>query len=154
MATTLTIDEAKRKQLERFRHPDHESWSEVLEAMMHVLPDAEQMQDEGCCVCGKHSDKDAPIDQYGGVTQFFHAGVPTAVLLVKTDVDPFVPDPLGAKALIDEALEPLVDFSIDTSSLEDRAEAIREAKQQTAAQFTQLSDGSNFSEPTNGVMYQ
>ena len=76
MATTLTIDEAKRKQLERYRHPDHESWSEVLEAMMHVLPDAEQMQDEGCCGCGKHSDKDAPIDQYGGVTQFFHAGVP------------------------------------------------------------------------------
>lgn len=85
---------------------------------------------------------------------FFHAGVPTAVLLVKTDVDPFVPDPLGAKALIDEALEPLVDFSIDTSSLEDRAEAIRAAKQQTAAQFKQLSDGSNFAESTNEMMYQ
>ncbi len=84
---------------------------------------------------------------------FYHAGVPTAVLLVKTDVDPFVPDPLGAKALIDDALEPLVDFSIDTAPLAERAESIRENYQRTAAQFRQLTDGDGLTESTYEMMY-
>lgn len=85
---------------------------------------------------------------------FFHAGVPTAVLLVKTDMDPFVPNPYGAKILIEEALEPLVEFSIDTTPLEERSETIRADMQNAAHQLKQLSDGTRFSESTHEMMFQ
>lgn len=85
---------------------------------------------------------------------FFHAGIPTAILLVKTDTDPFVPDPIGAKVLIEEALEPLVEFSIDTAPLEEQAEMIRADMQNTAYQFKQLSNGNTFTESTYDMMFQ
>ncbi|UWG46485.1 Archaeal enzyme of ATP-grasp superfamily [Halanaeroarchaeum sp. HSR-CO] len=85
---------------------------------------------------------------------FYHAGVPTVVLLVKTGLDPFVPDPGGAKTLIDEALEPLVDFAIDTTPLAARAEAIRADMQSMATQLKHLSDGTGFVESTYDSMYQ
>ncbi|WP_132061162.1 proteasome assembly chaperone family protein [Halorussus amylolyticus] len=85
---------------------------------------------------------------------FFHAGIPTAVLLVKTDLDPFVPDPIGAKVLIEEALEPLVEFSIDTTPLEEQAETIRADMQNTASQLKQLSNGNNFAESAYDKMCQ
>lgn len=85
---------------------------------------------------------------------FFHAGVPTAILLVKTDMDPFVPDPYGAKILIEEALEPLAEFSIDTTPLEEQAETIRGDMQNAAYQLKQLSNGNSFTESTYDMMFQ
>ncbi|MDX1748111.1 MAG: PAC2 family protein, partial [Halobacteriales archaeon] len=54
----------------------------------------------------------------GGVTgaivsECFHAGVPAALLIVRAD--PYVPDPAAARSLIETALEPLVEFDIDTT---------------------------------------
>ncbi|MFW5903296.1 MAG: proteasome assembly chaperone family protein, partial [Halolamina sp.] len=56
----------------------------------------------------------------GGVTgalvqACYHGDVPAAVLIVKAH--PFLPDPGAAQDVIENALEPLVDFDIDTSDL-------------------------------------
>jgi uncharacterized protein len=56
----------------------------------------------------------------GGVTGalldgYHHAGMPAAALVVRTD--PYIPDPRAARAVIEDALEPLVAFDIDTAKL-------------------------------------
>lgn len=67
------------------------------------------------------------------VTACYHADVPAILLLVRTD--PRLPDPGAARSVIEEALEPLVEFDIDTEALGDRAEEIQEQKQQIAQQL-------------------
>lgn len=62
-------------------------------------------------------------------------GVPAAVLVVGTN--PYVPDPLAAKAVIETALEPLVSFDVDTSVLEREAEDIEERLKEVAEQYRQ-----------------
>lgn len=80
----------------------------------------------------------------GGVTgalaqACYHEDVPAAVLIVRAN--PYFPDPAAAKALIENALEPLVDFDIETTELEEQAAEIRAQKQQVAQQLKQQEEG-------------
>ncbi|WP_266082468.1 proteasome assembly chaperone family protein [Haladaptatus caseinilyticus] len=77
----------------------------------------------------------------GGVTgalakEFFGAEIPTTILIVKTN--PFFPDPTAAQSLIENAVEPLVDFEIETTALAQQAEAIEEELEQVATQYQQI----------------
>jgi uncharacterized protein len=77
----------------------------------------------------------------GGVTgalvqACYHGDVPAAVLIVKSH--PFLPDPGAAQEVIENALEPLVDFDIDTSELEQQAEEIQKRMAQIAEQYQQM----------------
>jgi uncharacterized protein len=77
----------------------------------------------------------------GGVTgalvsDCFHDDVPAAVLIVRCD--PRLPDPRAARAVIENALEPLVEFDIDTSELEEQAEEIQRQKRQIIQQLQQM----------------
>ncbi|UWG47183.1 Archaeal enzyme of ATP-grasp superfamily [Halanaeroarchaeum sp. HSR-CO] len=77
----------------------------------------------------------------GGVTgalvqACFHGGVPAAVLIVKAH--PFLPDPGAAQEVVENALEPLVDFDIDTSELEQQADDIQKRMSQIAQQYQQM----------------
>lgn len=74
----------------------------------------------------------------GGVTgalvrECYHADVPAALLVV--GAHPFLPDPRAAKAVIETALEPLVEFDVDTTSLEEQADEIQGRMQQVAEQY-------------------
>jgi uncharacterized protein len=76
----------------------------------------------------------------GGVTgallaDCYHEGVPAAVLIVRSN--PYIPDPAAARAVIEEALEPLVEFDIDTQELLEQAEEIQRQKRQIAEQLQQ-----------------
>lgn len=59
--------------------------------------------------------------------------VPAIALIVKAH--PQLPDPGAARAAIEDALEPLVDFDLDTSPLQERAEEIRQQKRSIAQQI-------------------
>ncbi|MFB6093966.1 MAG: proteasome assembly chaperone family protein [Halanaeroarchaeum sp.] len=77
----------------------------------------------------------------GGVTgalvqASFHDGLPAAVLVVKSH--PFLPDPGAAQEVIENALEPLVDFDIDTTELEQQADEIQKRMSQIAEQYQQM----------------
>lgn len=76
----------------------------------------------------------------GGVTgallnDCYHDDVPAAVLIVRSN--PYIPDPGAARAVIENALEPLVKFDIDTQELLEQAEEIQQQKQQIAEQLQQ-----------------
>lgn len=60
-------------------------------------------------------------------------GLPAIALVVKAH--PQLPDPGSARAAIEEGLEPLVDFDIDTSKLAEQAEEIRMQKENIARQI-------------------
>ncbi len=62
--------------------------------------------------------------------------VPAVTLVVKAH--PRLPDPGAARALIEEALEPLVDFDIDTTELKEQDERIKEKMKQVAQQYQQM----------------
>lgn len=79
----------------------------------------------------------------GGVTGALvsacgHAELPAAVLITKAH--PYVPDPAAAQSVIENALEPLVDFDIDTTELADQAENIQAQLQQIAQQYQQMAE--------------
>jgi len=74
----------------------------------------------------------------GGVTgalvaDCYRNDVRAAVLIVRSN--PYIPDPGAARAVIENALEPLVDFDIDTSELEERAGEIRRQMDRIAQQL-------------------
>lgn len=70
----------------------------------------------------------------GGLVRECHRrDVPAALLIV--DAHPYFPDPTAAAAVVDEALEPLVGFDIDTTPLAERAERIEREMQQVAQQY-------------------
>lgn len=74
----------------------------------------------------------------GGITgalvdECFHQEIPAALLLVRAD--PHVPDPEAAQRVIDQALEPLVEFTVDTDPLLEQAKQIQERKAQIAKQL-------------------
>jgi len=76
----------------------------------------------------------------GGVTgallaDCYQEDVPAAILIVRSN--PYIPDPGAARAVIEDALEPLVDFDIDTQELLEQAEEIQKQKQQIAEQLQQ-----------------
>jgi uncharacterized protein len=95
----------------------------------------------------------------GGVTgalatACYHDGVPAAVLVVKAN--PFLPDPGAARALIDDALEPLVEFDVDTTALAEQADEIRAQMEQIAQRYQQLLEGaeSDAEDRIGPTMYQ
>lgn len=72
------------------------------------------------------------------VSACYQADVPAVMLLVP--VDPRLPDPKAAHEVIENALEPFVEFDIDTSNLLQKAEEIQQQKQQIADQLQQAND--------------
>jgi len=92
----------------------------------------------------------------GGVTgalldECYHADIPAAVLVVRSN--PYIPDPGAARTVIEDALEPLVDFDVDTEKLREQAEEIQRQKQQLAEQLQQYQQGGG-RKPTGTPMYQ
>lgn len=93
----------------------------------------------------------------GGVTgslvrECYHADVPATLLIVRSH--PFLPDPQAAKSVIETALEPLVDFDIDTSPLDEQADEIQQRMQQIAEQYQQLADQQQQQQQTPTGMFQ
>ncbi|WP_265109936.1 proteasome assembly chaperone family protein [Halosolutus halophilus] len=79
----------------------------------------------------------------GGITgalvrECYQADVPAALLIVRSH--PFLPDPNAAKSVIETALEPLVDFDIDTTELDEQADEIQRRMQQVAQQYQQMAE--------------
>lgn len=92
----------------------------------------------------------------GGVTgaivaDCYHDSVPAAVLIVRTN--PYIPDPGAAESVIENALEPLVNFDIDTSELREQASEIRQQMQQIVQQLQQYQEQQG-QQPTGPSMYQ
>ncbi|WP_255193511.1 proteasome assembly chaperone family protein [Natronobeatus ordinarius] len=80
----------------------------------------------------------------GGVTgalvrRCYQHDVPAALLIVRAH--PFLPDPRAAQSVIENALEPLVDFDIDTAPLEEQADEIQQRMHQIAEQYQQMAEG-------------
>jgi uncharacterized protein len=72
----------------------------------------------------------------GGLLQAcYRASVPAVALVVRCR--PQIPDPGAARAVIEEGLEPLVDFDLDTSALDEREEEIQRRLEQVAQQYQQ-----------------
>lgn len=73
----------------------------------------------------------------GGVTgalvdECYRREIPAALLLVHAN--PHLPDPEAARKIIEQALEPLVEFDISTSELTEQAQQIQRRKEQIAQQ--------------------
>ena len=94
----------------------------------------------------------------GGITgsmvrECYHADVPAALLVVRSH--PFLPDPTAAKSVIENALEPLVEFDIDTTALDEQADEIQQRMQQIAEQYQGMVDQeTGQSESSTVGMYQ
>ncbi|MGQ4555488.1 PAC2 family protein [Halobellus sp. GM3] len=88
------------------------------------------------------------------VSECNHERVPAAVLIVKAN--PYLPDPAAARSVIENALEPLVDFDIDTTELEAQADQIRNEMEQIAQHYRQMTEGaeSDADERPVTTMYQ
>ncbi len=90
----------------------------------------------------------------GGVTgalvnDCYHADIPAAVLIVRSN--PYIPDPSAARDVIEEALEPLVEFDIDTEELLEQAEEIQRQKQQIAELLQQYQQDDTEPRQTAGM---
>jgi len=77
----------------------------------------------------------------GGVTgtlanDCYRNDVPAVVLIVHAD--PYLPDPGAARSVIEDALEPLVEFDVDTTELKEQAEQIQRQMRQIAEQYQEL----------------
>ncbi|MFB6170472.1 MAG: proteasome assembly chaperone family protein [Haloarculaceae archaeon] len=70
------------------------------------------------------------------VKECYHAEVPALVLVVRSH--PFLPDPGAAQQVIEEALEPLVAFDIDTTELQEQADEIQRQLRQLAEHYRQM----------------
>jgi len=83
----------------------------------------------------------------------YHADVPAIVLLVRAH--PFLPDPGAARRVIEDALEPLVDFDVETDELREQADEIQRQLRQLAEQYRQLAgDEPATRQSTPTSMYQ
>lgn len=69
------------------------------------------------------------------VTECYENNIPAAVLIVKSH--PQLPDPGAARSVIENALEPLVKFEINTDELQEQADQIRDRLEQIAEQYQQ-----------------
>lgn len=71
--TSLTIPEQTKDRLSRYRHPDHDSWSETLHDLMDVIPTVDDTK-EDCsnpdCE-NEHLSPDETLKHRGGVLRFF-----------------------------------------------------------------------------------
>ena len=81
----------------------------------------------------------------------YQADSDAAMLIVRAH--PRLPDPTAAIAVIEQALEPLVDFEIDTTELEEHAEEIQNQMRQIAQQYEGVSEQDGPDRPALG-MYQ
>ncbi len=93
----------------------------------------------------------------GGVTgalvnECYRAEVPAMLLIVRAH--PRLPDPGAAVSVIETALEPLVEFDIDTTELEERAEQIQQQMQQIARQYEQMAQQEEQPDAPVQGMYQ
>lgn len=77
----------------------------------------------------------------------YHHDVPAAVLVVRAD--PYLPDPGAARSVIEDALEPLVEFDIDTTELEAQSNQIQEQMQQVAEQYKQMIEQAQGQQPSD-----
>jgi uncharacterized protein len=92
----------------------------------------------------------------GGVTgallaDCYYEDVPAAVLIVRSN--PYIPDPGAARAVVEDALEPLVAFDIDTHELLEQAEEIQRQKRRIAEQLQQYQNQRG-GQPSPSGMYQ
>lgn len=94
----------------------------------------------------------------GGITgalvkECYHAEVPAGVLIVQAH--PYLPDPGAAQELIETALEPIVEFDIDTTQLREQADEIQQQMAQIAQQYQQMAqDGQAEQQHPARGMYQ
>lgn len=93
----------------------------------------------------------------GGITgamvrECYQAGIPAGLLIVRSH--PFLPDPRAAKSVIETALEPLVEFDIDTSRLDEQADDIQRRMQQVAEQYQQIAEQGESEEHSMRGMFQ
>ncbi|WP_256301061.1 proteasome assembly chaperone family protein [Haloarchaeobius salinus] len=89
------------------------------------------------------------------VSACHRADVPASVLVVKAN--PYLPDPAAAESVIENALEPLVDFDIDTTELAEQADEIRTQMEEVSRHYQQMmaSEGQEPpDEPTGPTMFQ
>ena len=96
----------------------------------------DDLRDAGIAVPDEHG-------LVGGITgslvrECYQADVPAALLIVRAH--PYLPDPKAAKSVTETALEPLVDFDIDTTALDEQAEEIQQQMQQIAQQYQQMAE--------------
>ncbi|AFZ71593.1 proteasome assembly chaperone family protein [Natronobacterium gregoryi] len=95
----------------------------------------------------------------GGITgslvrECYQADIPAALLIVRSH--PYLPDPHAAKSVIENALEPLVEFDIETAALDEQAEEIQQQMQQVAQQYQQMTEDQQQQQqqPTQTGMFQ
>jgi len=96
----------------------------------------------------------------GGVTgalvdACYERGVPAVVLVVKAH--PQLPDPGAARSVIENAIEPLVDFDVDTTELQEQSDQIQAQLEQIAQQYRQMTqEGQGQAQPAtpSPSMYQ
>lgn len=109
------------------------------------------LEDAGVEVAAEHG-------LVGGITgalvrECYQRDLPAALLIVRAH--PRLPDPGAAKSVIETALEPLVDFEIDTTELEEHAEEIQRQMQQIARQYEEAAKQQQpDAEPRTMGMYQ
>lgn len=97
------------------------------------------------------------IGLVGGVTgalanECYHAGVPAAILVVRSH--PWLPDPGAAQSVIENALEPLVEFDVDTRELREQADEIQGRMEQMAQQYRQMAEEQQPQQTSGASMYQ
>lgn len=95
----------------------------------------------------------------GGITgalvrRCYQHDVSAALLIVRAH--PFLPDPRAAQSVIENALEPLVDFEVDTTELEEQADEIQQRMHQVAEQYQQMAEeqGAQQQQPPSTGMFQ
>lgn len=129
---------------------ESESQLGEVKGIATTAPLREELEDAGIEIAAEHG-------VVGGVTgalvrECYRADVPASLLIVRAH--PRLPDPGAAVSVIENALEPLVDFEIDTADLEERAEQIQQQLQQVAKQYEQMSQQREGVEPPAQGMYQ
>lgn len=92
----------------------------------------------------------------GGITgalvrECYQLDIPATLLIARAH--PQLPDPGAAKSVIETALEPIVEFDIDTTELEEQATEIRNQMDQIARQYEQAA-GEQDTEPQLRGMFQ
>lgn len=97
------------------------------------------------------------IGLVGGVTgalanECYHADVPAAILIVRSH--PWLPDPGAAQTVIETALEPLVEFDIDTQELSEQADEIQDRMEQMADQYRRMTEEQQPERQIGPSMYQ
>jgi uncharacterized protein len=94
----------------------------------------------------------------GGITgallnECYQQDIPAAGLIVRAH--PYLPDPSAARAVIEQALEPLVEFDIETIELVEQADQIQQQLQQIAQQYQETQQAEEQVQPPTGPsMYQ